>query len=216
MRLTKAIVALTTLLCVGFANAADIEWDDVIQVTGAEVIISEGPLVHAVTTTTSGVEQTVGDVTFTPVDGLLASTTGDASFGGVVDGGAFDIVLNSHTWQGGGGSFEIDSLTPGEPYAVQIFGVYDTRDCCAERETVFSDGRGLDAASGGVFRGQGQAVTGFFTADAETQTIEVFGGVGGDGVDPGLSAYVVRQVPEPSGIGLAMFGLLGLLKLRRR
>ena len=97
-----------------------------------------------------------------------------------------DVVLTD-------GGFE--NLIVGNQYAIQIFGVYDGRDCCAARETVFSDGRGIDFASDKVTRGDPEYVVGVFTADDIEQTIEVIGHPDSD-TDPTLSAYIVFDVTD--------------------
>jgi hypothetical protein len=190
-------------------------------VTGTESVFTTGTLHSAVNTTTSGVVHTlsipgVEDIPFQPVNGLLASTTGDTLFGGTVGNTTFDTILNSHSWQGGGGSFTIGGLTPGNLYTVQMFGVFDTRACCAARDTRYGDG--LGNLSDNVTRGEGETALGVFVADAAMQLIQVLPGDGGSGVDPALSAYVVRDatpIPEPATLSLAAVGGLALL-LRRR
>lgn len=97
-----------------------------------------------------------------------------------------DVVLTD-------GGFQ--ELIVGNNYAIQIFGVYDGRGCCAARETVYSDGRGLDFASDKVTRGEPESVVGLFTADDVTQTIQVLGHPDND-TDPTLSAYIVFDITE--------------------
>jgi hypothetical protein len=191
------------------------------QVTGTDSVFTEGTLHSAVNTTNSGIVHTLSipgieDIPFQPLAGPLASVTGDQSFGGTVGNATFDSILNSHSWQGGGGSFSIGGLTPGNTYTVQMFGVFDTRACCAARDTRYGDG--LGNLSDNVTRGDGETVLGAFIADAPTQLIEVLPGDGGGGADPALSAYIVRDVtpiPEPTTLALAAIGGLGLW-LRRR
>ncbi len=167
------------------------------------------------------------DIPFLPVHNLLASTTGDARYEppSLFGDDTFNTILGSHSWQGGnaGGEFLVgdqertfmldpgdgvlveveggfEPLVEGNNYSIQILGVYDGRACCAERTTVYSDGRGVDFASEPVARGQAHAVTGFFTADDATQLIQVLSGPGGDGNDPAVAAYIVRDLTNIGGL----------------
>ncbi|MCA9188041.1 MAG: discoidin domain-containing protein, partial [Planctomycetales bacterium] len=187
-------------------SAANILWDPVGTVEGTQSILTEGVLAQAINATNSGVDHTVTAgaevITFTSRSPILASITGDQVFEPPrTFDPEFDLILGSHTWQGGGGQFEIENLVPGTNYAVQIFGVMDGRGCCAARDTRFSDGTGLGSASDNVTRGDGEFVIGRFVADSATQVIEALPGDGGGGTDPGLSAYVVRALVD-TGVDL--------------
>ena len=239
-------------------NAADIDWGPAFDVTGPEVIFVPdiGTPVEVVNTTNSGIwydldlDQgitltfiSVGALESPDLPGLplLASTTGDAQFSPELVSSpdapgprAIDdtmlTILGSHSWQGGGGQFNLGDRTPegeertllldagdgtvlaapgfeplveGDDYVIQILGVYDGRGCCFERDTIFSDGRGPAASSDPLKRGWGQTIIGEFTADDTTQLIEVLGGEGGGGTDPGLSAYILWNVSGDPPMGLA-------------
>ena len=159
------------------------------------------------------------DIAFLPVHNLQTSTTGDARFEPptLFPDDTFNTILGSHSWgpapgdefligdqdrtfmldPGDGVLVEVEGgfnpLVEGHDYSVQILGVYDGRGCCAARETVFSDGRGLEFGSEPVQRGAAHSVVGFFTADDATQLIEVLGNPGAE-VDPTLAAYIVRDL----------------------
>ncbi len=243
--ITRVLLVIGALA--GQAYSADIDWQPPITITGLEVIyVPEGvdAPVEAVNTTNSGIwydldlDQgvtlnfvSVGALESPDIPGLpiLASTTGDAQFeppNPDLDE-TFLTILGSHSWQGGGGEFNLGDVTPdgesrtllvddgagtviaapgafeplvpGDEYVVQILGVFDGRGCCAERDTVFSDGRGVDEASDPLKRGTGQTIIGTFVADDTTQLIEVLGGEGGGGTDPGLSAYILWNVSGGGG-----------------
>lgn len=223
----KSIVLLGAFFCAlspTFSRAASIAWQPVFPVAGlgTAAVFTEGTLHSAVNATTSGVTHTltvpgIEDIPFAPVGNLFGSTTGDDNFGGSVGEATFDIILNSHSWQGGGASFSINDLVPGNTYSLQLFGVYDTRGCCAARDTQYGDG--LGNRSDNVTRGEGETILGFFVADSASQLIEVLPTDNGDGTDPSLSAYIVRDltpVPEPGTIGLLFMGSLGLVLRNRR
>jgi len=236
----KATVLRTHLVVGLLAStswAAEIVWQPVFDVTGTEVIFSEGVLQEAVNLTEQGIiysleiEALGENLPFLPVHNLLEHTTGDAQFSPPnpdLDETLL-TVLGSHSWQRGDGDGEFligdaareyqldldqdlattddivladggfEPLIPGNDYSIQILGVFDGRACCSELSTIFSDGRGVDFGSEPLVRGIGQTVIGFFTADDTTQLIQVLSGPGGDGNDPGLSAYIVRDVTDNQG-----------------
>ena len=129
-----------------------------------------------------------------------------------------DLVFDSHGWAGGGPGaaaavLELQDLTVGESYQVQLIGAADDRDCCEFRQMeIWDEGENVVTASDGSDlwfgrsndfdeddeRGPG-SVIGTFTADADTQSIFLVGtaefddgnGGEGNGNDPGLSAYLL-------------------------
>ncbi len=145
---------------------------------------------------------------------------------------ALDSVLNSSVWADGrtvGSStlvVQLNDLTPGETYQVQIVANGDTRPprgTTMERSIsaiTADDGLGNVSAPLGVFRdldGDGfrhvNAVLGVFSADAESQTINL---VLAAGRNPGFSLLTVSRVPEPSSALLVILGVVVAGSSRRR
>lgn len=254
MKVRIACVGVMAALLVGNVNAAEIDWGPVFDFTGPEAIfVPENAMpVEVVNATNSGVWYNVDlDAGFTlefwsvgaldspdlPGLPLLAATTGDAQYAPeAVESPdtpaprAMDdtllTILGSHTWQGGGGEFNLGDRTPtgeertllldpgdgnviaapgfepleeGADYVLQILGVYDGRGCCFERDAIWGDGRGAEFASDPLKRGWGQTIIGNFTADDTTQLLEALPGEGGGGTDPGLSAYILWKIDGGGG-----------------
>jgi hypothetical protein len=110
-----------------------------------------------------------------------------------------DAVLDSHSWGGGAWSFNLANLTPGKTYQLQLI-MADSRDCCRGRSQAYGDGLGNVSGDVGRYHplgttppaGGGGSVIGTFTADLDTQMIEVLPGTVNP-VDPGLSAYILQE-----------------------
>lgn len=183
---------------------------------------------------------TVGDliggpsITFVPFayDGGNAEGTFFTGDGGDTGNAALNSIYDSHGWNGAGATITLDGLTDGEDYMLQLLGAGDTRGCCNTRSQAADDGNGN--ISSDFFRGA-SSVIGTFQADATTQDFTVIAGTV-DGVDPGLSGFILAQgdgtlvsafnvagsadvnvaVPEPTSAVLALFSLLGLTIRRKR
>ena len=149
------------------------------------------------------------------------SVTGNGNYYSQQDAGLttenqdLDRVFDDHGWVGGGPDggaiavLELADLVVGTSYQIQLIGAADDRSCCEFRQmTLWNDdlepvnedlwfGRSNDFDQDGE-RGPG-SVIGTFTADADTQYINIVGttafddgdGGVGDGADPGLSAYIL-------------------------
>lgn len=209
---TKALSFVALAAC--SASAATITWDTAVINTTAADIITDGSL-HIAVDAASSNDNTINGVTFAGGNPLIQNAEGSFwTDGGVTTGDAgLDDLLNSHSYAGGTpslASFDINSLTVGDSYAIQIIAVGDTRGCCAGRTQNYDGGGGISAD---LTRSDPASVVGFFVADGVTQTITVNGSQ-----DGGLSGYQVRNVtiPEPSSALLSLVGLLGLTARRRR
>ena len=156
--------------------------------------------------------------------GAGGSVTGTSNFysgqdaGLTTDNFELDDILNSHGWAGaapgsGVAVLELQDLTVGQGYQIQLIGAADDRGCCEYRQmeiwnedeepVTSADGSELWFGRSNDFdqddeRGPG-SVIGTFTADADTQQIWLVGTAEfddgnegfGNGNDPGLSAYVL-------------------------
>ncbi len=191
-------------------NVADPNSVDVIEVTFPGDVVVEFEPEH-----TFEFNEDLGGVGGGNVTGTDTFFTGqDAAL--TTDNQDLDTVFNSHGWVGGGPDggaiavLELADLVVGETYQIQLIGPADDRDCCEYRQLQIWDddlepvnedvwfGRSNDFDQDGD-RGPG-SVIGTFTADADTQYINLVGAAGlddgdgndfGDGNDPGLSAYVL-------------------------
>lgn len=209
MNKTILTTALALASSASLSQAAVISWDAVLTNTTASDIITTGTL-HIAIDAASSDANTINGVTFAPGNPLGSNAEGTfwTAGSGVNTTGdlGLDNLLDSHSYQGGGGSFDLVGLSIGQAYDIQIISVGDTRTCCNTRLQMYGGGGSFSAD---LSRQDPSSVIGHFVADAATQTIDVTGAT-----DPGLSGYQVRAVPEPSG--LALLGLAGLVALRRR
>ena len=214
MKITTKTLSFVALAACS-ASAATISWDAAVINTTAADIITDGSL-HIAVDAASSNDNTINGVTFVGGNPLVSNAEGNFWTGAGVNttgDAGLDDLLNSHSYTGGTpslASFDINSLTVGDSYAIQIIAVGDTRGCCGTRTQNYDGGGGISAD---LTRSDPASVVGFFVADGLTQTINVNGSQ-----DGGLSGYQVRNVtiPEPSSALLSLVGLLGLTARRRR
>lgn len=179
---------------------------------------------------------TVGDI----IGGLVipftaaeypGSTSDTATFfsdNGDTGNADLNMVLDSHGWNSEGATLLVEGLTSGNDYQIQLL-MGDSRECCLDRLQTASDGTNVSEA----FSRNGGSVIGSFTATGGSLSL----GIAGE-TDPGLSGFILYNsttgslaqainftsdgvgptvsIPEPAGVSLLIFGLLGALGLRRR
>ena len=135
-------------------------------------------------------------------------------------------ILDGLTW-GGTNQFQLNNLTPGTPYLVQLFSSDDRATQVArvlDLDSSWATPNGsrqlenIDYTAGAPWTdpaGRQKIFTGTFTADASTQQILAVldEGPGTGQID--LNAIQLRIVPEPTAAGL-LFGLAGFLGFLRR
>lgn len=174
-----------------------------------------------------------GSIAFTGVeyDGGNAAGTFFTGDGGDTGSPSLNEIYDSHGWNGAGATITLEGLTEGESYMVQLLGAGDTRGCCNTRSQAADDGMGN--VSGDFYRGA-SSVTGTFTAAGATQAINIISG-SDNGVDPGLSGYIVADssgavlsafniaggdatvtIPEPASAAMALLAGLAMLSIRRK
>ena len=85
----------------------------------------------------------------------------------------------------------------GEDYQIQLIGAGDTRGCCSSRNQRAGDGESPENVSGDFSRSGVGSVIGTFTASGTTQPIRILPGIN-NGIDPGISGYVLRSVAPPT------------------
>ncbi len=197
----RLAIAASFPLCLG---AAEITWQTPFNITSVASIDTSGTQVTAVNATNGGDSPTVniGGVNILFSASAIApsnTTTGTFFTGGAGDTGnaQLNTVLNSHSYGGGGWSFQLSGLTSGDDYQIQLIGAGDTRGCCSSRNQRGGDAESPENISGDFSRSGVGSVIGTFTASGTTQTINVLGGIN-NGVDPGLSAYILRSVAPPT------------------
>ncbi|MFT6861980.1 MAG: hypothetical protein ACJAVK_000534 [Akkermansiaceae bacterium] len=195
----KLLLPLALALPLGLSGA-EITWQPPFNITSANSIETSGTLVAAVNATNGGDSPTVnlgGENILFSANPLAPANTATGSFftggGGDTSNPELNTVLDSHSYGGGTWSFQLSSLTSGSDYQIQLIGAGDTRECCSERNQRGGDGESPENVSGDFSRSGVGSVIGTFTASGTTQTINLIPGIN-TGVDPGLSAYILRSV----------------------
>lgn len=186
-------------------SGAEITWQSPFNITSVNSIDTNGTLVSAINATGGSDSPTVNvggeNITFTASNIGPANTNTGTFFtggGGTTGDTNLNTVLNSHSYRGGGSwSLQLTGLTPGADYQIQLIGAGDTRGCCSSRNQRGGDGESPENVSGDFSRSGVGSVIGTFTAGGTTQTINVLPG-NNNGVDPGLSAYILRSVAPPT------------------
>lgn len=133
-------------------------------------------------------------------------------------------IMDGLTW-GGNTQFQLNNLTPGTPYLVQLFSSDDRATQVArvlDLDNVWGtpdgsrDIENIDYTAGGPWTdpaGRSKIFTGTFTADSTSQ--QILAEINGTGGQIDLNAIQLRAVPEP-GIGSLLTGTAALLGLGRR
>ena len=185
-------------------SAAPITWGVPFNITSDSDIDTNGTHVTAVNAKSGGGSTTVTiggeSILFTGV-AIGPANTGTGSYytagGGNSGNSNLNVVLNSHSYSPNPWSFTVSGLTNGTDYQIQLIGAGDTRGCCASRNQRGGDGEAVENVSGDFSRSGVGSVVGTFTASGTTQTINVLDGIN-NGVDPGLSGYIVRTATPPT------------------
>lgn len=185
-------------------KGAEITWQAPFNITSVDSIDTNGTLVDAVNATSGGDSPTVNvggeNITFT-AEAIGPSNTNTGTFftggGGNTGNASLNTVLNSHSYAGGGWVVQLTGLSAGADYQIQLIGAGDTRGCCSARNQRGGDDESPENVSGDFSRSGVGSVIGTFTAGGSTQTINVLPGLN-NGVDPGLSAYILRSVAPPT------------------
>jgi hypothetical protein len=234
-----------TTLTLPSAHAAPIAWGTPQTISGDSDVVTTGALVYAynlgpsnVASSTvngvpfssfafpspsgfnSGTSVTVGSVTISEFPGDLVAwnTLGSASAPYANLSSAYRVLLDSCGASGEPNTITLSlgGLTNGQQYAFQWWASNAAPSpafaaVTADATNAVTLDSNLTNAAGGL----GQFVTGTFTADGVSQSID-FNAVGGSG--PLINAFQVRAVPEPSTYAMALAGLAcgGYLLRRRR
>ena len=185
-------------------TGAGITWEAPFNLTSANQIDTSGTLVGAANVTSDSNNQTVttgGENILFSGSNISPNTTNTGTFftGGGGDTGNTELntVLNSHGYSGSTWSFQVSGLTGGADYQIQLLGAGDTRGCCSGRNQRAGDAESPENVSGDFSRSGVGSVIGTFTAGGATQTINILPGIN-NGVDPGLSGYILRSVAPPT------------------
>jgi hypothetical protein len=133
-------------------------------------------------------------------------------------------ILDGLTW-GGNTQFQLNNLTPGTPYIVQLFSS-DDRPTQVARVLDLDNAWGtpdgsrdvenIDYTAGGTWtdpQGRSKIFTGAFTADSTSQ--QILAEINGTGGQIDLNAIQLRVVPEP-GTASLLLGAVGILGFGRR
>ena len=214
LRRLAALVCAALLPSAG-SQAADITWSVGPNFGGADGhlgILTNGTLVAAVHTggSTGPLEVVDPDglaLAFTPINSpSFSGAYGDPANG--IGDPVWSAIVAHLEWQSGQDVTAegfLSGLTPGNTYQVQLFAGR-SHPCCANRSQRFGDGNGHFSGSISFAPLSFVSIVGIFVADGPTQTI-----VFDDSTNnPALSAYVLREVPEPgaAGQGAALAGLV--------
>lgn len=194
-----------TIVMLPFSEAAEIDWQAPFNITSVNSIDTSGTLLQAINATTDGNSPTVtvaGEAILFSGSPIGPANTNTGSFftggGGDTRNANLNTVLNSHSYgPGSDWSITLAGLTPGADYQIQLIGGGDTRSCCSARNQRAGDNESPENLSGDFSRSGVGSVIGTFTADGTTQTVNILPGQN-NGVDPSLSAYILRSVAPPT------------------
>ena len=193
------------------ANGAEITWDDLLPV---DVPLNAENVIEAINLGGSAVAD-VGGVDFAAGNGgaaapqhsnffdyLISSWSGPTGSGDFVTDAGLATVITSLRYKGGYEAMplELNNLTPGTPYMIQIY-TGDQRGCCSGRAYIFGDGLGNQSEEWS--RGSLMSLVGHFVADGTEQNIPMYLADGSR--DPSLTGYVLSlddttsmaQSPDP-------------------
>jgi hypothetical protein len=234
-----------TTLALPSAHAAPITWGTPQTISGDSDVVTTGALVYAynlgpsnvasstvngvpfsafafpsISGNASGTSVTVGSVTISEFPGDLVAwnTLGSGSAPYANLSSAYRVLLDScgSSGQPNTITLSLGGLTNGQQYAFQWWAsnaapLPPFAAVAADATNAVTLDSNLTNAAGGL----GQFVTGTFTADGVSQSIN-FNAVGGAG--PLINAFQVRAVPEPSTCASLLAGLTcgGYSMFRRR
>ncbi|MFC1765559.1 LamG-like jellyroll fold domain-containing protein [Planctomycetota bacterium] len=192
--------ALLVGLLVGSVQAANIAWDGPYTSTSPEDVVADGETVEAFNMYVPGsaanvatVDPVVNGIQFTGNNEMLgnAYTVSQTFFSGSTGDDAYDDLLNTCDFGGGGDYFTRDlggeNLQVGKQYLIQVWYV-DTRGPQAGRVMQYGDGNGNTVD---LTAGEAHYAIGTFTADGTTQTLS-FDAQGFGNAH--LTAYQIRTV----------------------
>jgi hypothetical protein len=228
-------VATLAMMLIGFtastASAQDINWGTPQALTGDSDILASGAYFDAFIPQYTSTALVAAGVTFNSDAALSASGGGDGiisygwdagnnlrySFPGTFSLGSteFNAVMEAggaYIDGAGSGSVTISGLTAGNSYLLQEFE-YDNGNGGA---TILG-GATPATITGGSTGGQGEYVTGTFTATGATESFSLTGDTGTAFTVLGaISVRDITAVPEPSTAGLFVGGLVLVLSLIHR
>jgi len=197
------ICALISTCGLASSRAAEITWQAPFNITSVSSIDTTGTLVEAKNANADNNSQTVNvggeNILFAGMSFPQSNTNTGTFFtagGGDTGNAQLNTVLNSHSYDGGDWSFSLTGLNSGTDYQIQIIGAGDTRNCCSSRNQRAGDGESPESVSGDFSRSGVGSVIGTFTASGSTQVIHLLEGIN-NGTDPGISAYILREVAPP-------------------
>jgi len=222
----KVILCLVVVLCVGVSQAAVINWQNVQNSTDETNVSLRGVLVWAgnaagSTVPTDGLYEpnpTANGVQFMHTSTLLDKDHSSSDFNPNGAGDDYDDLLSTLDFSGTAATVYLADglLTPGLLYEVQLW--YTDARANKDRVMYYSDGHGSTSDQVHCIgtAGQGQYVKGVFTANTTYLRIDITAeALSGKATDDAhLSAYQIREVPEPAT--LALLGMGSLVLLRRR
>jgi len=168
-----------------------VTWGVPQDITGLLTDFSTNGTLHSAFNT-GGPALTVGEISLAPgEEGPNVERTFGAGGADPLDRGGdadYETMLNTASWNPETRIINIDGLTPGNSYEIQIWSV-DTRSCCVGRTRTFTTDENDPTRSVQIATGApGQHVTGTFVAQSETVYLFASGSAG-----PQFNAFIIRD-----------------------
>ena len=192
MKKLRMLSLIVALCATGSVQAAVISWGTVMDYSSASDVSTEGALIEAINAcgTSCMISPSINGVQFTASSTLMTGDSCTTFFYGDTGDSGYNDLLNTLDYGSQPIEVGVDLLEVDKSYLIQIWYV-DERGSYDSRTMSYGDGLGNNSNPL-----NDQYVVGEFTADDDSQTIQVIGG--GTGT-PHINAYQIRLLgPVPT------------------